>query len=60
MLLELRAEVEEKLLFLEQELALASPLSHNDDQHQTLIKKVRAFRNALSGVNNRLNELSDQ
>jgi len=56
LLISLRKDVEEKLVFLEQELALASPLTHGKDQHDTLIKKTRAFHNALTDITKRLAE----
>ena len=57
MLLALRADYEDKLERLEDQLILASPKTHTDDEHDTLIKKVRVFRKALTDLNTRLNEI---
>jgi hypothetical protein len=41
---ELLKIIERNLVALEQELAVSSPLTHSDEEHDFLIKKVIEFR----------------
>lgn len=59
MLLALRDDYEDKLERLEDQLILASPTTHTDEEHTTLIKKVRVFRKALDDLNARLKEIDE-
>ena len=53
-----KKDVEEKIGELEVELMLASPHSYTDDEHQFLIKKVRMFRETLTKIELKLDNLS--
>lgn len=59
MLLALRDDYEDKLERLEDQLILASPITHTDEENTTLIKKVRVFRKALDDLNARLKEIDE-
>ena len=60
MLLDLRRHVEQNLQLVEVELVLADSKTHNENEHDFLIKKVRMFRDALTKIDQRLQELGHQ